>query len=385
MKSKSEILAFVDDEPQVLKALKREMGEFCQQLGLEIQTYESAARCKDAVDADPGRFAIIISDLRMPGTKGSDFLVEIHNAYPDIALMLLTAYNDIPEIQKAISATLRALITKPWNPDILESEIEDAMEYRRIRWENREYLKKINHQLDQASEFQKNLLETRIPKLDNVRVDLSYLPHPSMKIGGDYYDIIKLDDRRFLAMIGDVTGHGIRPSFITAMIKVITLSLGAAKNSEAISSGGMLTALNKRLCAILENSSDILITFSCLLIDTGAMTMQISNAGHLPVYLVNSGGETEHQVDGPAMGFSPEFRYPEKDVALSPGDTIAVYTDGLLETQQKHSKINAEAVKRFFRLAKMDEDFNGTFISQLKMVRGSDEFFDDVTLLSITL
>jgi sigma-B regulation protein RsbU (phosphoserine phosphatase) len=362
-----------------------EIGDFCRKLDLELRTYESAARCRDDIATEPDRFAIVISDLRMPGTKGSDFLLELHRSYPDISLMMMTAYNDIPEIQKAISAALRALITKPWNPDILEAEIEDALEVRRIRRENREYLEKINQQLELAADFQKNLLETRIPQIDSARVSLSYLPHPSMKIGGDYYEILRLDDKRFLAMIGDVTGHGIRPSFVTAMIKVITLSLGAPRDSRAVSAGGVMSAINRRLCEVLQNSSDILITFTCLLVDTEAMILRVSNAGHLPVYLVNSRSVTEHKVEGPAMGFSPEVKYEEIEVDLSAGDTVAVYTDGLLETRHQHSKINAEAVKRFFALAKSGADFNDTFISQLKMVRGEDEFFDDVTLLSITV
>jgi sigma-B regulation protein RsbU (phosphoserine phosphatase) len=383
MSEPREIIAFVDDEPQVLRALEREMGDFCRNLGLEVQSFESAARCRDAIAKKPEHYAIVISDLRMPGTKGSDFLLQLHADYPDIGLMLLTAYNDIGDIQKAISASVRALIMKPWNPAILEAEIEDALEVRRIRRENREYLEKINHQLDQAAEFQKNLLDTRIPEINNARLSLTYLPHPSMKIGGDYYDIIQIDKKRFIAMIGDVTGHGIRPSFVTAMIKVITLALGKPREDSQVDAGKFLTALNRQLCKILENASDILMTFTCLVIDTGTMTMQVANAGHLPVYLVNDGGESEYKAEGPAMGFSADVTYEAIEVKLAKGDTVAVYTDGLLETRHAHSKINSEAIKRFFRLAKVGGEFNKTFISQLKMVRGEDEFFDDVTLLSI--
>ncbi|WP_169730494.1 PP2C family protein-serine/threonine phosphatase [Salinispira pacifica] len=383
MNGQKEILCIVDDEPQVLKALSRELEDFCSGLNLELRTYKGPGACKKALAEDASRTAVLISDLRMAEQSGSDFLLEVHRDYPDIELMLLTAYNDIQEIQKAISATLRALITKPWNPEILEAEIENALSIRRMRQDNREYIHKLNRHLDIAADFQKNLLETRIPDVKNARLELSYMPHQALRIGGDYYDVIKLDDNRFIAMLGDVTGQGIRPSFVTAMLKVISLSLGSPRQGDQVTTGGLMTFMNKRLCQVLQNASDILITFSIILIDTEHMSLSISNAGHLPVYTINSGGVTEHKIEGPAMGFSSGVQYQQKDIPLKHGDAVAVYTDGLLETKSKQSKINSEVIKKFFRMAVMDEDFNETFLKQLKLVRGEEDFHDDVTLLSV--
>jgi sigma-B regulation protein RsbU (phosphoserine phosphatase) len=380
-----EYLCIVDDELQVGKALKREIQDFSTANNLEIQIYTNPLNCLEDLKAIGQQTAIIISDLRMPQLKGSDFLSRVHSLYPDIELILLTAYNDISDIQKAISATLRALILKPWNIEILISEIESALEIRRIKEQNKIYVERLNKQLEIAGDFQKKLLETEIPEIINASIDLTYIPLPRMKIGGDYYDMIKIDQHRFLAMIGDVTGHGVKPSFITAMIKVLSLSLSGSVSMDRFTPASFMSVINNKLCQVLKNTQDVLITFTCFLVDTKSMILTLSNAGHFPIYIVNGGKCEVYKVEGPAMGFSAGINYLERQIDLKKGDTIAVYTDGLLESEDEHSKIGAEVIKRFLIQSKGAENFNNHFIEQLKLVRGLESFFDDVTVLSVTI
>jgi sigma-B regulation protein RsbU (phosphoserine phosphatase) len=383
--SKQEYLCIVDDELQVCKALKREIVDFTSANNLEIKLYTNPLICLEELEEIGHDTALIISDLRMPQLKGSDFLSEVHSKYPDIELMLLTAYNDISDIQKAISATLRALILKPWSIEILISELENALEIRRIKEQNKVYVARLNKQLEIAGDFQQKLLETEIPDIENARIDLTYIPLPRMKIGGDYYDMIKIDQNRFLAMIGDVTGHGVKPSFVTAMIKVLSLSLSGSVSMDRFTPASFMSVINNKLCQVLKNTQDILITFTCFLVDTKNMLLTLSNAGHFPICIVNQNRCEVYKVEGPAMGFSAGINYLERQINLNKGDTIAVYTDGLLESENEHSKIDAGVIKRFLIQAKGSEDFNKAFIDQLKLVRSLESFYDDVTVLSVTI
>ena len=384
-RKKEEFIIIIDDESQVLKALQRELIDYMNEEGITLLSFTSVQACLEELEHRASSVSVIISDLRMPEMKGSDFLSKVHELYPEIELMLLTAYNDIPDIQKAVSATIRALILKPWDPDLLISEIEKARTIFQIRTENKEHLQQIKKQLEIAGEFQQKLLETEIPRFPDIDIELSYIPLPRMKIGGDYYDFIEIDDHRFFILIGDVTGHGVKPSFVTAMLKVLTLSFTRRSRLRNLTPSTFLAALNTQLCQALKNTTDVLITFSCLLIDTKKRLLTYANAGHLPVFVIHSHTCTTHHIDGPAMGFSPGLQYNQQEVQLYEGDIVSIYTDGLLESEVEQSKISDEVIKRFLLQAEDDKSFNDSFIKQLKLVRQIEEFHDDITLITVKI
>lgn len=378
-----ETFCIIDDEPLVIKALYQELIDYANDKKLLLKTYTSPIECLEELKQISNEVSVIISDLRMPEMKGSEFLMAVRNQYPDIELMLLTAYNDISDIQRAVSATIRALILKPWDPDMLISEIEKAREIYRIKQENKIYLTKINKQLEIAADFQKKLLETEIPTIENADIELTYIPLPRMKIGGDYYDIIKIDEHRFFLLIGDVTGHGVKPSFVSAMLKVLTLSFTSNIKMGEYSPSGFVEAINFQLCKVLKNATDVLITFSCLLIDTENLILTLANAGHLPVFIVRQEMCTAYHIDGPALGFSPEIKYKEIEIPFISGDIISIYTDGILESEIEHTKIPDDVVKRFLIQARKTKSFNNSVLDQLKLVREIEDFHDDVTFISV--
>ena len=380
-----EYVCIIDDEPQVLRALDRELKVYMSQSGCTVKTYSSSNKFLSDLDEIAEKVSLIISDLRMPEIKGSDLLLAVHNNYPDIELILLTAYNDIPDIQKAVTAKIRALILKPWEPEMVIAEIEKARTIFRMRTENKLHQAMINKQLEVASEFQHKLLETEIPCIRNAEISLTYCPVKELKVGGDYYDIIKVDDNRFFVMIGDVSGHGVKPSFVTAMLKVITLSLMPSIKIEGYTPAGVLKRLNARLCSVLKNTDDVLMTFSCLMFDTENLELTFSNAGHLPVFVVNSGECFTYQVDGPAMGFSPHMNYEDKDIELHLGDIVSICTDGLLESEIVQSKIDDRIVARTLAKARKSKDFNTTVVTEIQQIRSIEDFHDDVTFISIRL
>lgn len=378
-------LCIVDDDVNVLRALNRELRDFADTSGFQLKSYTSPWSCLQELEKINCEVSVIISDLRMPEMKGSAFLSRVHKEYPDIELMLLTAFQDIPEIQEAVSAAIGSLLMKPWDPEKLQKEIRKARDQYFERKNSRIHQKKLVSQLEQASDFQRKLLQTEIPSIRNAKLDVSYLPYPSMKIGGDYYDIVPLDENRFYVIIGDVTGHGIRPSMVTAILKVLSLSFYQELKEKELSPAEFLNRLNPKICQALKTSSDILITFSCLLIDTKKKIMTLSNAGHLPLFQVKSSHCIAHTVDGPALGFVPSIEYRETEIQLDKGDIIALYTDGLLESEMDRKKIRNDVVQHVFVQSYGRPDFNQKVINQLKFLRDIEDFYDDVTLISIRL
>ena len=144
-------------------------------------------------------------------------------------------------------------------------------------------------------------------------------------VGGDWYDALLLPDQRVLLVVGDVAGHGI--DAVTGMV--------AARNSLralAITGSGpaeLLRMLNGVMCDL---TSGVVGTVVCGIYDPETSVLHWARAGHLPPVLVR--GRTACQLPLPGgvlLGMDPDAGYEEATQPLAPGDTLLLFTDGLIE------------------------------------------------------
>ena len=144
-------------------------------------------------------------------------------------------------------------------------------------------------------------------------------------VGGDWYDTLLLPGQQVLLVVGDVAGHGI--DAVTGMV--------AARNSLralAITGSGpaeLLRMLNGVMC---ELTSGVVGTVVCGLYDPETSVLRWARAGHLPPVLVR--GRTACQLPLPGgvlLGMDPDAGYEEATQPLAPGDTLLLFTDGLIE------------------------------------------------------
>lgn len=124
---KQKVILLVDDEPNVLRALRRELAPALRQRGVSVVTATSGPDCLAILEERHHAVALLISDLRMPKMNGGELVRRVNDAYPDIALMLLTAYSDAEELSPTVSAIIQACLLKPWDHEHLLSRIEDAL------------------------------------------------------------------------------------------------------------------------------------------------------------------------------------------------------------------------------------------------------------------
>jgi len=144
-------------------------------------------------------------------------------------------------------------------------------------------------------------------------------------VGGDWYDTLLLPSQDVLLVVGDVAGHGI--DAVTGMV--------AARNSLralAITGAGpaeLLRMLNGVLCDL---TSGVVGTVVCGLYTPATSVLRWARAGHLPPVLVR--GATASQLPLPGgvlLGMDPDAGYEEATQSLRPGDTLLLFTDGLIE------------------------------------------------------
>lgn len=123
-------ILLVDDEPNVLKSLSRLLKQY----------HLTTASCGEegVLLAKEHMFDLVISDYRMPGINGVDFLIRFKRIQPDAIRMILTGYADLEGAQHAINdAEVFRFINKPWNNLEIVNAVENGLAHRRILLENR--------------------------------------------------------------------------------------------------------------------------------------------------------------------------------------------------------------------------------------------------------
>ncbi|MCF8298269.1 MAG: response regulator [Saprospiraceae bacterium] len=121
----------VDDEPMILESLKEQLQK---RFGADY-FYETAENAQEGLEvveelSDDGvNVLVIVSDWLMPGIKGDEFLIKIHNKYPNMVKVMLTGQADSAAIQNAQdNANLHACISKPWSEEELVNIIRSGLE-----------------------------------------------------------------------------------------------------------------------------------------------------------------------------------------------------------------------------------------------------------------
>jgi putative two-component system response regulator len=111
-------ILFVDDEPAVLEGYKRILyPEF------QVDIVDGAASAFTAIEAN-GPYSVVISDMRMPGMNGAEFLSKVRLSFPDTVRMLFTGYTDLgPAIDAINQGHIFRFLTKPCEPEVLTSAI----------------------------------------------------------------------------------------------------------------------------------------------------------------------------------------------------------------------------------------------------------------------
>jgi len=191
-------------------------------------------------------------------------------------------------------------------------------------------------ELQAAREIQMSMVPPRAT-LANVdpRLDVDALLEPARSVGGDLYDLARLDDDRIGFMIGDVTGKGVPAALFMAMSKALT---SFVLNRENVDLAGAVTSVNEELLRGGGETLSVTMIIGIIDLKTGAVSLVC--AGHEdPITLKPDGKAEIHRLlGGPPLGLTT-FDYPVEPLSLSPGDTLMLVTDGITEAQNLNDEL----------------------------------------------
>ena len=185
-------------------------------------------------------------------------------------------------------------------------------------------MQRLEEEMRLARRIQERLLPRELPSVAGLEV--ASLAIPSRHVGGDYFDVIRLDEHRLLAAVADVTGKGVPASLLMANLQACLHVLEPMDMTieEAASQ------INRVICENTE--ADKFITFFYGIYNARSRTFQYVNAGHNPPLLLRKGDGFERlEVGGLLFGVMSGAPYERGEVTVEAGDLIAMYTDGVTE------------------------------------------------------
>jgi PAS domain S-box-containing protein len=186
---------------------------------------------------------------------------------------------------------------------------------------------------DVAVTLQRSLLPERLPELPGLEVAAEYLPAATEPgVGGDWYDVIPIPGGAAGLVMGDVAGKGLAAASMVGRLRSALRAYALEGHDPAM----VLQQLNRLVWADAGESQ--MVTLLYLVVDPGQGVARWVNAGHVPPLLVGGNGAPrflEGSTSVP-LGVLPFPSYDEVSVAMEPGSTIVLYTDGLVEVPGAH-------------------------------------------------
>ena len=183
---------------------------------------------------------------------------------------------------------------------------------------------------DLAQKLQQAMLPHSIPHVPHADVAVRYRSASvAREIGGDWYDLIPLPQGRFGAVIGDVQGHDTHAAAVMGQLRIVLRAYAAEGHTPA-------TVMSRASAFLHELDTERFATCVYAEVDSESGVLQVVRAGHPPP-LVRATDGTCRQIDvagGLPLGHSQEFglhEYEATTVQLGPGQTLLLYTDGLVE------------------------------------------------------
>lgn len=202
----------------------------------------------------------------------------------------------------------------------------------------------------------------------------------ALNVCGDWYDLIDLPDGSIAATVGDVVGHGLTAAGVMGQLR-------SALSSAALVSAGPAQALQALSLYARSVAGAESTTAACVRIDPPARRLAYSSAGHLPPALVHGDGTVEFldEATDPPLGAGPEDApRPEAHREFAPGDTLVLYTDGLIERRSESITTSLERLATSLETRRNlePEQLADALLSDLLPETGAD---DDTALVVIRL
>jgi phosphoserine phosphatase RsbU/P len=349
-----------------------------------VRIATSGTKALDLANSSPAPDLILL-DIMMPEMDGYEVCTRLKAAphTRDIPVIFLTGKIEAEDETRGFHVGAVDYIHKPFSPPVVKARVETHLMLREAREQLAKQLLALNAELEMAREIQLSILPRETPKVGGLDISARYVPMSS--VAGDFYDFIVLDPQHIGILVADVSGHGLPAALIASMLQVAL----TAQYKHASQPGKVLSGLNEALCGKFQCN---FVTAAYMFVDADKRVIQYAGAGHPPMLMWSHSSSSANEIceNGLLLGQFPDATYDSVEVEAAAGDRCLLYTDGVVEAQNRSlEQLGIDRLKEFLkrhsRLA--GDDFSEQLLQELTRwseLEPGESQSDDITLLTVT-
>ena len=204
-----------------------------------------------------------------------------------------------------------------------------------------------------ARTLQQGLLPREIPAIEGVDLAVRYKPvGGGSSVGGDFYDVLDLNDGCWLAVVGDVCGKGAQAAVHSGLLRTTIAAMALHERDPAV----ILDLANRALMRQGQSWPYATVVCAAFRAEGGNLRVELASAGHPPTLLRRADGTLrEVAADGLMIGVQAALDLQPVSVTLSPGDSLSLYTDGMVDARRDDERFGEERLSAAIREAPDDD------------------------------
>ncbi|MFZ0963850.1 MAG: SpoIIE family protein phosphatase [Terriglobia bacterium] len=377
-----------DDQPAVLEALSM----LLRNNGYQVHAVSSPAAILETLGDN--QFDVLLMDLNYArdttsGREGLDLLTHLE-ARGDLPIVVMTGWGSIDVAVEAMRHGVGDFVQKPWdNARLLETlgkQVELGRARRRMRQKQVEgelrtqqvmqELSQRDEEIQEAHQIQERLVPVDIPQMPGYEIAAFW--QPARSVGGDYFDVLKFNEKSLAVCIGDVAGKGVPAALLMSNLQATVRDFAGPDVQPA----DLCARVNR--AALPHVGADRFITFFYGLLDAPGRRLAYVNAGHNPPFVVHPDGSCGRLRDGgPVLGLVSNWHCQPGWVELAPGDRLIMFTDGITEaTDAQDVEFQEERLMALVTAHRLERPavIREKIMAALREFTG-DKWNDDATLL----
>lgn len=206
-----------------------------------------------------------------------------------------------------------------------------ALENARLYQES---VTRVEQEMEIARNIQSNLFPRALPQVAGLTVAAEC--RPARETGGDFYDLVMLNEDRIAVIVGDVSGKSIPAAMLMAVARSIARSEARDHETPPL----VMCETNRWVVADVPPRTFVALSYAT--IDLAQRRLSLANAGQLAPLRRRADGAVEYlEPPGPALplGMLPDIAYEALETTLEPGDTLIFYTDGIVEAKDRTRRL----------------------------------------------
>ena len=367
------LILIVDDNPANVEILQMRLAANDYEI---ITASDGEAGLALARDRQPD---LILLDIMMPKMDGFEVCRRLKGdaSLPFMPIIMVTAKTDSKDVVAGLEAGGDEYLTKPVDHASLVARVKSMLRIKSLHDTVLEQSAQLQAQLETATRIQ-SLFWPDIPELTGGS-HIWAAAVPAAYVSGDLYDVIPLPDGSLLAYVADVSDKGVPAALVMAALS--TKIRSEARNKYEIDK--LLEMVNNSLYRLASEEG----FFATIVIvrywpDNGKT--QIALAGHLqPMWIAESGIGDLPPINGVSLGVAPDLRYEKKEIVLSAGESILLFTDGIIEAENADNVLFGNDRLLDSIKSTKGPPWGKALLGSVRQWQGEAPVSDDLTILEI--